>query len=547
MTSPATTTTATPVRPFTVLVVGTENLYRSQAAELLLRSRLAGDGVRVRSVGTRATHEEPVPPPLAELLAAEGAAVEGLVARTLDAATVSGADLVLTATREERAAVVRLAPTALHRTFTLREFARVARSVPGTALTGDDVAARLASLVAAARTRRAPASPRSADEDDVLDPAAGDDAAYATSLDQVRDAVATIVRALDPGHVAEDPDPSEADAPAPPAPARRRSRTRTVVLAVLVAVLVLVTAVTIGALVVLDRLDDRIARFPDPFAALPSRPAPAAPATPGASDGTPVTILVLGATEDVAEDGPGAWADAASLTDTLMIARVSADRRSAQVVAVPPDLWAQVPGVGPGTLRSALAAGGPTRVVQAVEGLTDVRIDHVALTDAATFARLTETLGGVDLELARDLVVDGRVVAPAGQRRLTGEQALLWVRVGGGEAGRVDRERAWFRAILDRLGDPGVRQDPGLLLELLGVTSDSVTVDEGFDRSEIVGLLTSMRSLRPADVAVLTVPTTTGPDDDGDPVLVPDAVPFGVLVDALRTDTLGDRVGAVES
>ena len=46
-----------------------------------------------------------------------------------------GADLVLTATTEHRAHAVGLAPSVVRRTFTLKEFARLAKALPATDVT----------------------------------------------------------------------------------------------------------------------------------------------------------------------------------------------------------------------------------------------------------------------------------------------------------------------------------------------------------------------------------------------------------------------------
>jgi LCP family protein required for cell wall assembly len=333
-----------------------------------------------------------------------------------------------------------------------------------------------------------------------------------------------------------------------PVPAVRpgRSRLRTVVLAVLASLVLLLVAGTTGALVAVDRLDSRVQRFPDPFESLPTRP-PTPEATPGtdAGDDPPLTVLVLGSTDDLATEGDDGWAAAAATTDVVMLARVAADRRSAQVVAMPPELWVEVPDSGPGELRSAVALGGPTRTVQTVEQLTGVRVDHVALTDAATFARVTESLGGVDLDVAADVVVGGRVVVPAGRQRLSGERALLWVQGTTADDGaRTDRQQAWLRAILDRLGDDDVRGAPAAWLDLLGVVSGSVAVDEGLDRGTMLGLLTGLRGMRPDDVDVVAAPTTSGTAPDGHAVVVPDPEPFAALMAALRSDTLREHLTA---
>lgn len=522
-----------PVRRFDLLVVGTMNVCRSPAAEQLLRARLPDAGVNVRSAGTRAADGIPVPEPLTSLLGHAGLAAREHPATQLQPEMVASADLVLTTSRAERAAVVRLVPGALRRTFTLRELARVAHFLGPTALPDGDAVERLRALVPAAEPHRGPTAPPVPAYDDVLDPYGDDERAYEASFAQLRAAVDAIAATV---HAGEPPEHEESvPLEVHPVAVRRRSRTRDVALVAIASVVALVVAATVGVLVVLDRLDSRIERFPDPFAGLPTRPAPFVP-----EEGEPpVTVLVLGSGDAVQDDG---WAQAAAVTDVVMLARVAADRQSAQLVAMPPDMWVDVPGSGPGALRSALARGGPPAAVQTVEQLTDVRVDHVALTDSTAFAEMTDALGGVDLQVGSDVVVDGQVRVAAGEGRLTGERALLWAQAAEDDAERADRQQAWLRAILDRLSEPDARRDPTSWLRLLDVVSGSVAVDEGLDRGTMLGLLTSMRGMAPGDVEVVAAPTTTGTTGAGASVLVPDEEPFDALMDAMRTDTLGEHL-----
>ena len=466
------------------------NVGRSLAAERLLRARLGADSaVTVTSAGTHVAPDDPVPEHLRDLLAREGLAVDDHHPRELSATMVESADLVLTTTRRERSAVVRKVPAAVRRTFTLRELARVATSVGPSGQPDGDVAAGLSALARAAAVHRVGAAPPVAEDDDVPDPAEAGRRGYEKSFDQVRAAVDGIAwTVLSP--------PDEPGPPPPEVPPTSPShRARNIAIAVVGSLVLLIVVATGGALVVTGALDNRLERFPDPVG-LTDRPTPPPPAKVGGP--VPVTILVLGSTDDVRTEGGQDWAAAAAQTDMVMLAHVSADRSSVQIIAMPPDLSVDVPGSGPGTLRSAFAQGGPTGAVQTVEQLTNVRLDHVALTDSETFARVTDGLGGVEVDLDSRLVVDGREVAPAGINRLTGEEALAWVRGDGvDDVSRAERSAVWLRAILDRMGDDDVRRNPATWLRLLGVISGSVAVDEGFDRSELVGLLTSVRTSAP--------------------------------------------------
>jgi len=157
-----------------IITVCTANICRSPFAQLLLQDRLGAD-VTVTSGGVRALVGEEMDPRSRAALAERG--VDGPVlnefrASALDAARVSAADLVLTATTTHRDAVVRMTPRALKRTFTLREFAALAPAV------GADSASDLVAAVARARTRMTGRA-------DVTDPVGLDFAGYAVVMDEL--------------------------------------------------------------------------------------------------------------------------------------------------------------------------------------------------------------------------------------------------------------------------------------------------------------------------------------------------------------------------
>ncbi len=189
---------------FRILVICTANICRSPFAERLLAGRLAevlgpaAKRIEVTSAGVRALIGRPIDPPSGALLKARGGSAEGFASRQLTERLLREADLVLTMTREHRAAAVQLAPAALRRTFTLPEFARIARAAGagnGRASTGDPVEA-LRRLVAAAPVLRSPTAPRDPREDDVDDPYRLAEEAYRSAAERMADAVEAIVEAV---------------------------------------------------------------------------------------------------------------------------------------------------------------------------------------------------------------------------------------------------------------------------------------------------------------------------------------------------------------
>lgn len=157
--------------PFHVLYVCTGNVCRSPMAELLLRSWAAPDAdVVVTSAGTAALVGAPIDHASASILGQLGIDPMRHRGRQFEAAMALQADLVLTAEVGHRDTVMTAAPSAFRRTFTMKEFARLARRVePGEPRSVVELAARA----------RGTGTPTAGRDDDVPDP-------FGTGITQTR-------------------------------------------------------------------------------------------------------------------------------------------------------------------------------------------------------------------------------------------------------------------------------------------------------------------------------------------------------------------------
>jgi protein-tyrosine phosphatase len=171
-----------------------------------MAERLTHAGLRIRlgeqaeefavsSAGTYAHVGAGMEPYAEQLLAELEVDHVGFAARDLSAEMVAVSDLVLGATREHRAAAVTMLPSASPRTFTLREFARLAELVDVAALPAG-LMPRARAAVGAVASKRGYARPDTPADDDVPDPYRGSLTNFRVAAEFIRTSVDALLDVL---------------------------------------------------------------------------------------------------------------------------------------------------------------------------------------------------------------------------------------------------------------------------------------------------------------------------------------------------------------
>jgi LCP family protein required for cell wall assembly len=282
-------------------------------------------------------------------------------------------------------------------------------------------------------------------------------------------------------------------------------------------------------------LNGNLART-DAFAGVPESARPTQAVT-GA-----MNVLLLGS------DSRDPETTASSRTDTIMLLHLDADHQKAEVISIPRDTWVFVPKSADGRhgntmakINSAYAWGGTPLMVQTVEALTDVHIDHVALVDFAGFEQVVNALGGVDLKIEKTIasIHPPYRTFTKGSQHLNGAEALDYVRqryqFADGDFSRERHQREFLQAMLDRAASIGTLSNPVKLNSFLQAVTKSVTVDKDF---ELVNVGLELRHLRSTDLTFLSSPSAGTGRRNGQSVVLPDTAKAEALYEAVADDTV---------
>lgn len=235
----------------------------------------------------------------------------------------------------------------------------------------------------------------------------------------------------------------------------------------------------------------------------------------------PLNVLVMGSDD---RSGSGIGGQTPGLSDTTMLLHLSADRKRAYGVSLPRDLMVDRPDctgkngrVVKGALtqfNAAYAVGGPECTVRTVEAVTGIRVDHFVVINFAGFKDMVDAVGGVKVCVPNEVNdTIGNIQLPAGTYKVTGNQALDYVRVRhglgveNGDIGRVKRQQAFIASMIEKVVSRGTLANPVRLYRFLDAATSSLTTDSGFAKlRDLASLGSSLQNIGLGNIQFITAP-----------------------------------------
>ncbi|MDP9436685.1 MAG: LCP family protein, partial [Actinomycetota bacterium] len=246
-------------------------------------------------------------------------------------------------------------------------------------------------------------------------------------------------------------------------------------------------------------------------------------------------------------------------SDTIILAHLyGGGSDQAQMVSFPRDSYVRIPShVDPATakivparmgkLNRSLEIGGPPLLIDTLEELTGIRIDHYVQIDFNGFKGMVDALGGVEVCLskpAKDRF--SGIDLPAGRSLVKGDQALAFVRqrkgLPNGDLDRIARQQQFMGAMVRKVLSAGTLLNPFKVDEFLDIATRSLKVDEELETGDLQALALRFRNFSAGGVSFATVPVAqiNGQRRNADglleSVVLLDAPKAEALFEALRAD-----------
>jgi len=208
-------------------------------------------------------------------------------------------------------------------------------------------------------------------------------------------------------------------------------------------------------------------------------------------------------------------------SDTMLLIHISKKRDKAAIISIPRDSYALIPEhnnsqgklipAAYSKINSSYNWGGAPLLIETLENMSGIRIDHYVELNFVGFVRMVDALGGVEICTKKDIDdPKSHLTLPAGTHVLDGVDSLKFVRTrvfdGLGDLGRMKRQQEFASAMLRKATSAGVLLNPVKMVDFINSALDSVVTDEGLSQGDLLTLGKQLRNLSASNVRTLTIP-----------------------------------------
>ncbi|GGV38196.1 LCP family protein [Streptomyces spectabilis] len=209
-------------------------------------------------------------------------------------------------------------------------------------------------------------------------------------------------------------------------------------------------------------------------------------------------------------------------TDSMMILHVADDGGNTMIslprdsnVTIPSFKGAESGKLYPATgrqtkLNAAYAEDGPELLVRTVEANTGLRIDHYAEIGFGGFAKIVDSVGGVEMDIPKAFKDKwSGADFKAGKQKLSGQEALAFVRTRhafGSDLERTKNQQKFLSALAHQVATPGTVMNPFKLYPTMGAGLDTLVVDKDMGLFDVASMFWAMKGVTGGDGKSMNMP-----------------------------------------
>ncbi|WP_062213063.1 LCP family protein [Demequina oxidasica] len=266
--------------------------------------------------------------------------------------------------------------------------------------------------------------------------------------------------------------------------------------------------------------------------------------------GKALNVLLMGSDARDGDNGEIGGHFEGMRNDTTIIMHVAADRSRVDLVSIPRDTQVTISDCTlfdgstvkgwTGDFNIAFANGGShgdaaeaaACVINTVEDLTGIYIDHYAVVDFSGFTQMIDALGGVPMCIPAAISsTKAKLDIDAGAQVLDGKTALAYARlrtaetggVSGSDLQRITRQQELLNQVAAAALSKNLLTDVGDLTGFVRAGAESMTMDPDLaDTKYLLGLAYSLSHIERSNIQFATVPWEYT-EDRTNVVLLPEA------------------------